>query len=200
VDSVGDAHGTLHGGATLAMGMVGLDGTEDYVELPQGILSNLTDVTLLAWIRWDGGDCWQRVFDFGEVVATDSQPHTNSTLYLTVRRCPGDLASAGFKDGQGQNEYLDSLAVLPTTRFVQVGVVFDSLNARLSLVLDGAVIAEQSTRLNLKTLRDVHSWLGRSQYNADPYLAGHIDEFRIYAQALNAETLAQTFTAGADQP
>jgi hypothetical protein len=34
------------------------------------------------------------------------------------------------------------------------------------------------------------NWLGRSQYTADPVLAGRLDDFRLYHGALSAAEIA----------
>jgi hypothetical protein len=34
------------------------------------------------------------------------------------------------------------------------------------------------------------NWIGRSQYQADPYLDGKVDDLRIYSRALSAAELA----------
>src|SRR5438477_9080348 len=63
-DSVGGADGTLLGGASLSGGKVTLDGNDGYVDLPNGIISKLTDATFEAWVTFSGeGGAWQRVFD-----------------------------------------------------------------------------------------------------------------------------------------
>lgn len=36
-------------------------------------------------------------------------------------------------------------------------------------------------------------WLGRSQYAADPFLDGQVDDFRIYSQALSAAEVMALF-------
>jgi hypothetical protein len=41
-----------------------------------------------------------------------------------------------------------------------------------------------------------NNWIGRSQYAADPFLDGQIDEFRIYNRALSAAEVQALFTAG----
>jgi hypothetical protein len=40
-----------------------------------------------------------------------------------------------------------------------------------------------------------NNWIGRSQYAADPYFDGEIDEFRIYSQALTASEITTIFNA-----
>jgi hypothetical protein len=49
VDSVGAKHGTLEGGAAISGNAVQLDGVNDYVNLPGGLLTGLTNLTFEAW-------------------------------------------------------------------------------------------------------------------------------------------------------
>jgi hypothetical protein len=39
------------------------------------------------------------------------------------------------------------------------------------------------------------NWIGRSQYSADPYFSGSIDEFRIYYNALTADQITALASA-----
>ena len=91
VDSVGSADGSLQNGAVLdGAGHVTLDGKDDYVNLPNGLLSGLTDATLVAWLAWSGGPEWQRVFDFGSTDAgEDMVGNATSSLFLTPKANPG---------------------------------------------------------------------------------------------------------------
>ena len=61
---------------------VDLDGTGDYVTLPAGVV-DIDDMTIAAWVYWDSGDRWQRIFDFGT--------GTSQYMFLSPRsggRCP----------------------------------------------------------------------------------------------------------------
>lgn len=40
------------------------NGTDSYIQLP-GLITDTTDFTFSAWVNWDGGGSWQRIFDFG---------------------------------------------------------------------------------------------------------------------------------------
>jgi hypothetical protein len=64
-DSVGTAHGTLRGGATISGGAVVLDGSSGYVDLPNGIVSTLSNVTFETWLTDNGSGNWARILDFG---------------------------------------------------------------------------------------------------------------------------------------
>jgi hypothetical protein len=43
----------------------GSSNTAPYGDLPNGLISGLTDVTIEAWYTLNGTNNWQRVFDFG---------------------------------------------------------------------------------------------------------------------------------------
>ncbi len=54
-DLVGDADGLVVGGAVLdATGALELDGLDDYVDLPNGLLSSLDAATVTLWVEWRG--------------------------------------------------------------------------------------------------------------------------------------------------
>jgi hypothetical protein len=72
IDSIGGAHGTVLGddssaSATQLILPGGSSATQAYVDLPNGIISSLTDATFEAWYTIDStfNRSWGRVFDFG---------------------------------------------------------------------------------------------------------------------------------------
>ena len=69
-DSIGTAHGKLIATDASALdgnGTLELKGGLSYVDLPNGLISPLTNTTLMAWFSWpQGGAAFQRIFDFGE--------------------------------------------------------------------------------------------------------------------------------------
>lgn len=201
MDAVGDAHGLLLGGAELAGGAVELDGIDDCVRLPPGLVSTQSSVTLLAWLRWDGGECWQRLFDFGTRMTTGRadrvEERVPSSLFLTLSRCPSNTPAVGYVDDEG-SEHTAAADPLPGRGMMQLGVTFDGPSQRLRLIVEGVVVAEQTSRLQLAELDDLVAWLGRSQHSHDPLLSGQLTEFRIYDQALEPEVIAATFARGPD--
>jgi hypothetical protein len=51
---------------------------------------------------------------------------------------------------------------------------------------DGSVVASGPTTVLPKDLgKTTQNWLGRSQFTADAYFSGIMDEFRIYTRALS---------------
>ena len=66
-DSVGDTYASLKGGAGLDnLGALQLDGVNDWLELPSDLLSNLQNLSVEAWLEWDGpaSSSWQTLFVF----------------------------------------------------------------------------------------------------------------------------------------
>jgi len=199
-DSIGGAHGSLLGGAALdGAGHVTLDGTDDYVNLPNGLLSGLTDATLVTWLAWNGGrHCWQRVFDFGSSDAgEDNVGDATSSLFATPLRCPGDGPATAFETSAGILASVDSDAPFPVLNVALLAVVVDSKAQELRLYAAGQPLGTGKA-VTLAQLSDENNWLGRSQWVQDPYLRGTYDEFRIYDVALSNAELAALEAAGPD--
>jgi hypothetical protein len=210
-DSVADLDGTIVGSATLSKldgkGVVVLSGgtSGPYVNLPNGILSALTNATLEAWVTWRGGSAWQRIFDFGD--STSATPEDNpasgkSYLFLTPMSDTdaGSLARAVFSlngNATTAETRVDGVETV-VDRLTQFVVVIDDAGGKLSLYMDGKPAGEQPFSASIGSLNDVNAWLGRSQYNADPELTATYHDFRIYKAALTAAQIATSFKGGPD--
>ena len=63
---------------------------------------------------------------------------------------------------------------------------------KTTLYVDGEEVAS-STGITIKP-SDIHpvlNYVGRSQFNADPYFQGNVDDLRIYNYALDGEAVKQ---------
>ncbi|HTA91606.1 MAG TPA: LamG domain-containing protein [Polyangiaceae bacterium] len=199
LDSVGNADGELRGGATLdGYGHVTLDGQDDYVNLPNGLISGLTDATLVAWLAWSGGPCWQRVFDFGSTDAgEDMVGNATSSVFATTLACPGNGPSTAFGT-TGIEASVDSNMPFPQLENQPIAVVLDVTNAKLHLYAAGVLVGTDALAHPLSEISDVNDWLGQSQWSQDVHLRGTYDEFRIYDIALSPAQLAAVDQAGPD--
>jgi len=200
VDSVGQADGVLLGGATLdGTGHAALDGQNDYVDLPNGLISHLTDATLIAWLSWGGGPaCWQRVFDFGSTDAgEDIVGNATTTIFATPLRCTGTGPAAAFQTATTNFGSVDSDRRFPVLQNLPVALVLDASGGEMRFYAAGVLLGT-STMAPLAELSDVNDWLGQSQWIQDEHLRGTYDEFRIYDSALSPEQLAAVQNAGPD--
>jgi hypothetical protein len=218
-DSVGAANGEIKGaGATLGGGRVTLSGgpsaTAPYVDLPNGIVSGLTDATIEGWAVVDGAQAWARLFDFGstaggELAGPGGGGEGQDYFILSASRGTNinqqrfefrnlDPAFGGASAGNitGTTQLLDTnLSTTLGTPF-HFAIVFDSAADQVREYRDGALVGSGTVTFELGNLNDVNNWLGRSNWTADSNLQGSFDEFRIYDTALSDAQVSASFAAG----
>jgi hypothetical protein len=199
VDLVGGQNGVLKGGATLdGAGHATLDGHDDYVDLPNGLVSSLTNATLIAWLSWNGGNCWQRVFDFGSTdTGEDTANSATTSIFATPLRCPGSGPATAYETTTELLGHVDSDTPFPQLQNVPIAVVYDVTGGQMRLYAAGTLLGT-GMAAPLSMLSDVNDWLGRSQWIQDDHLQGTYDEFRIYDIALSPAELAAVEKAGPD--
>jgi hypothetical protein len=175
---------TLNAGATWAEGKSGnavkLDGIKDYVNLPVGILENIDDFTIAAWVNLEATSTWSRIFDFGS--------GTEANMFLTPRSSTGTLRFAITTSGAGGEQQINSGHIL--TKGIWQHIAVTRLGDIGMIYIDGAEVARNSN-LTLKPSDlgpTTANYIGKSQYE-DPYLKGLVDDFRIYSCALNASEI-----------
>lgn len=185
MDSVGTSHGTLMGGATITSGALTLAGgtSGQYLDLPNGIISSLTDATFEAFVTWSGtaGGDWQRVFDFG---SADVDGNGSKYIFLSARAFRTAYTSAT----PPKEVIANSNTPFPTTT-AQVAVVVNATGKKLEIYLEGNQVATTTLDQPLSGIDDSNNWLGRSQFKNDEYFTGKISEFRIYKAALTGPQL-----------
>ncbi len=185
-DGSGNAnHATVNGTATYGAARVGtnaftFDGSTRHVNLPCDVAS-FNQLTVAAWVYWNGGAAWQRIFDFGN--------DTNQYMFLTPTASGAGLRFA-IKNG-GAEQVLNASA-LATGQWVHVAVTLGSSSAQL--YVNGAQVAT-STAITIKPsdFKPVLNYIGKSQW-PDPLFNGRIDDFRIYNHALAASAVAELAT------
>lgn len=200
-DSVAGAHGTIVNSTLTNTNTLVLAGgsSRQYVDLPNGIVSALTDATFEVWLTWTDGGVWQRIFDFG-TSGTEDMPGTG-TAYFFLSPHSG-LATptmrAGFTLNGRDGETAIDGPVLTAGTLKQVTVVVNDTADTFALYVDGQAVASTTFTQHLSELTNVNNWLGRSQFSADADLGATLTEFRIYRVALTAKQVAFTYAGGPD--
>lgn len=214
-DSVGSADGVLKGsgGAFDGSGKlvlpggvtsnVAADALAGYVDLPNGIISVLTNATFEAWVTYDGGTAslWQRIFDFGTSATGENVANGNGD-YLFL--CPVTSAQTirfAVRDPATQSETViaNSATVLAGGVEACLTVSYDHTANASRVYSNGVLIASAPASVALSTIHDVNNWLGRSQWD-DAMFQGSYDEFRIYNTALNSIEVAGSYANGTANP
>jgi len=105
-------------------------------------------------------------------------------MFLTPDTGGGDVRFAIRTATVGEQLVTGSNAL--GTGWHHVAVVIDAASMTLRLYQDGSLVDTGATTLLPKDLgTTTQIWLGRSQFTADPFYNGAIDDFRIYNRALS---------------
>lgn len=155
-----------------------LNGTSQFMMLPANMLAGVTDFTIGAWVNWDGGNAWQRIFDFGN--------DTTQYMFLTPNSGGGTLRFA--ISGGGAEQQINAPA-LPVGQWVHVTVTRTGTTGRL--YTNGVLAASSTMTTTPASFNPALNYLGKSQFANDPLFNGRLDEFAVYNYALNdSEVLA----------
>ena len=182
VDSVGGKDGSFHGGAKLkGTGYLDLDGVNDFVELPPGILGETGSVTFETWTIWKGpsSSSWQNLFHFSE---SDLK-----YLYLTPRTGTGSKhVRFGISSG-GSEKRVDGLDQLKGDgrQVNYLALVYDGELGQMSFYLDGEFQKTASTTVDLKSITQQIDGLC---FTHGLPITKAIHEFRIHDGALSLKT------------
>jgi arabinan endo-1,5-alpha-L-arabinosidase len=182
LDASNRHHATLIGGASVQTdpvrgSVLNLSGAGQYASLPGGVG---TFRTFAAWVKWNGGGAWQRIFDFGS--------DTSRWIMLTAANSDGRLEAAITTDRPNYVQVVRSPGGLPVGVWVHVAVTFDGRQA--ILYTNGVAVAvNHSANLLPSDIATPRAYFGRSQYAADPYFNGRLDSVRLGSRALSAAEL-----------
>jgi len=180
------------------------DGNGDYVDLPNGIISALTQMTIEVWTTWtDDSQVWARVYDFGTSDGgEDASPSASSggdvyNFYFCPRNGSG-ISIVEYRHG-GTAPAITPITNgrLPMNEEVMVTQVSDDKAGIVKLYINGVAVGGYESLFPLKAMTDNNNWLGRSQW-PDPLYVGSWNEFRIHDTALSAEQIAADYLAGPD--
>lgn len=192
-DSSGNANNvTGTGSPTFAAGKYGsalnLNGSGQYAMVPATIMIGVTNFTIATWVYWNGGSAWQRIFDFGN--------DTTNYLFLTPSSGSGTLRFAITTNSWLNNaEQILETSPLPVGQWEHVAVTRNGNTAKL--YTNGVLAAMNTVTIAPANFNPVLNNLGMSQYPADPFFNGKLDEFYIYNYALSDAEIARL---AANQP
>jgi len=186
LDSVGGQDGTLMSGASWTSGTdsnaVQLDGTSSgYVELPDGLVEDLTDCTIATWVYATATPTWSRIFDFGM--------GTESYMMLTPNSGDSTVRFAITIASAGGEQPLNSGSPLSLNGWHHVAVTLSGNTGKL--YIDGSIADTQTITLDPADLGLTRqNYIGKSQWPTDLYPTAKVDDFRIYGRALSDSEVA----------
>jgi hypothetical protein len=161
--------------------------SKQYISLPDGVVADLSDFTISAWVYLDSVTKLTRIFDFGS--------GTERYMFLS----PNVGGKAGFAiTGCGHNgeERISGNAPLPANQWVHVAVTVSGPTG--ALYVNGEAVGE-NTKMAFSPIRlgpTTQNYIGKSQFANDPYFSGKVDDFRIYRGPLTAADMKALAASG----
>ncbi|HEY1787868.1 MAG TPA: alpha-L-arabinofuranosidase C-terminal domain-containing protein, partial [Verrucomicrobiae bacterium] len=201
IDSVGGPtwNGTLPNGGTLNNGVLTfLAATQQYLNLPGGIVSNYPATTIDMWvpeISGSGGSPpFVYLFAFGD---TDGSGDGYDYIFFNpnIARATISAADPGFNAEQGGNApSLGNITNLHLTCVFDcpIGTILVYTNGALSATFTGVTDP-------LTTIGNQFAYVGRSLYTADAYLNWSLQELRIYNGALSPSEISASDALGPNE-
>jgi autotransporter-associated beta strand protein len=185
----------LVNGATFTAGKFGngvsLNGSSQYVALPNGLINGIGDVTISAWVYLNSLNTWARLFDFG--ADTDRYmflaPYNGSQMRFAITKFTG----------AGEQGINGPALTAGTWNHVAVTLKADNAGSGVgTLYLNGVAVASNTAMTFTpdmigRLVNATNNYIGRSQYSGDPYLNGRVDDFRIYNGALSTAEIAALY-------
>lgn len=162
----------------------------NYLTLPYSI-AHQDAMTIATWVRCNSSANWQRIFDFGN--------STDQYMFFTPNN--GSEMRFVMKNG-GDEQILTNKKKFATSSWHHLAVTIQPAGDKVQVILyiDGQSVATSNDfTIKPSDIAPSLCYIGRSQFAADPYFNGRIDDFRIYNYALSADQVAGLMTDLAPQ-
>lgn len=170
-------HGATRGKITYTKGKaendaIVLNGNDAFIQLPATV-ANQNEITIAAWIFWNGGTPWQRIFEFGS--------DEDNYMSLTPRM--------RFSIKNGGPEQRLNASSMPVGEWVHVAITLGLSHS--GMYLNGELVDEsEDVTIRPIDFKPVLNYIGRAQTEV-PLFDGSMDDFRIYNYELSAEEIAK---------
>jgi hypothetical protein len=160
-----------------------LNGTSDYVDLPDGLTGDLYDFSIACWVKLNTLDTWSRIYDFGG----------DSNIFMMLTPASGNTGYPYFcitTSGNDGEQGINGTSALPTGSWQHIAVT-RSGNTGILYINTQEVGRNTGMTLNPADLGNTtNNYIGRSQWDHDPYLNASIENFVVYNRALSASEVS----------
>ncbi len=209
----------IPGGTT---GNVPMNSMSAYIDLPNGIISAHTNITIEIWATLLSTQNWARIFDFGRTIqAGDGYGAPGEYTGLPGTPAPGITQSSDnimlsgfigtdinqqrfearldggtqFRIDSGLRTSIGVLHLYTVTFTAGVGA-YAGTGGRWQWYRDGYPIGYLDVSNRLAEIEDVNNWLGRSMWSADNNANADYHEVRISNVALDPRAVLANYLLG----
>jgi len=179
-DSSGkDKHGTLINGPVWVAGQINnalqFDGTNDYVDIPDGFDNFQTGLTINVWAYPTAVKNYARFVDFGNGSASDnlafSREGTTNNVFFEV-----------WIGGSRAGDRIVATGAIALNTWQMFTVTVDSAG-NTTIYKNAQPVATGTTGIP-KNITRTNNYIGRSNWGGDAYYQGIMDDVRIYSYPL----------------
>ncbi len=208
-DSVGEAHGTLVGDATVAGGALVLDGDGDWMSMPGEVIAMNTysEVTVETWFTSvaGGNTGFHMLAAFGEEGTGANPGFGYKYLFITPAR-GDDVSRAAIQTSSMDDSPWDEETGVSADVEHDDGVehhfvaTVDATN--ITFYIDGELIGSEPLAAGneIAGIGQAVAYLGKGVYPVDPLWTGSVNELNIYNRALSLANVQANYAAGPVKP
>ncbi|HXU02754.1 MAG TPA: LamG domain-containing protein, partial [Polyangia bacterium] len=183
------AFSTTHQVGTHAVALTTSNATNGgYVVVPS--LNDLAPraLTISTWVYVNTAQQWQRVFDIGS--------STTTNLALTTHNA-SNVVRFIIRNGTVQQEIISNVTLSLAAWHHLVVVLPDGSPYAGEIYVDGVSVGTNAAMtLHAADLgATTNNFIGKSQFAADPYYSGLVDDFRVYRRALTRDQITALYGA-----
>lgn len=156
--------------------VLSFDGSNDYVKLPQ-TATKYNGYTIMMWFKPTADTMWTRVFDLGD--------SNSKYMFFTLKSSENGIRFAQTVNGNSSEAVIDGSSI-STNTWTHVAVTVSASNKKATLYINGNKVGTTVMTAYPNGYSGSANYIGRSQFSADPYFKGYIDNVYIFNYALSA--------------
>lgn len=146
-----------------------LDGTNGYVQVPNGVWFN-GNFTIEGWVFVRSYNNWSRLVDFAD------GPNTNN-VYLALSQGTLGYPTMGVFTNNNGNPVVKATSQLPTNQWVHLAATLSGTTG--TIYINGIPAGSGTLNVAPNVVR-TNNYIGRSNYGGDSYANAIFDEIRIW--------------------
>lgn len=162
------------------------DGVDDYIDLPDGFANFRGGMTVSVWAYPTAVKNWARFLDFGN-------GQYNNNIVFGRYGNSNDLFFEGY-DGTASGGQVRATGAIVLHQWQMFTATLDA-SGNVLLYKDGVQIASGTTAVP-SNIQRVNNYIGRSNWSADAYFEGRLDDVRICNYALTPEEVQLLYRTG----
>lgn len=181
-------HGQVFNSLSIAEDGAHFDGVDDYVKLPDGVLSEKENITIIFKAKPSGAQTNAFAYVFG------NGSNTGYLFLNTARPTTNELRIAITPESYGSET---AAASVPGVRKDEWGtVVVTAEGKHFSLYLDGELVMEKDLGMSVSELGYTsENYIAKSLYANDPYFGGAVSEFTVLNGVLSKDEIKKRYAS-----